>query len=63
MFPMVDAETGTLDVRCSSAISFVAQQQPSAKRKRDMLEGRANKSACHSSSKRSTRGAGALRAA
>jgi hypothetical protein len=41
----------------------VAQQHPSAKRKRDIAEDRATKSARHSSSKRSDKDAGALRAA
>jgi hypothetical protein len=46
---MAELATGTLDARCSCAITLVAQQHPSAKRKRDMTEGLAAKSASHSS--------------
>jgi hypothetical protein len=60
---MAGLVTGTLDGPCSYAITLVAQQHPSAKRKRDIAEDRAAKSARHSSSSRSDRDAGAQRAA
>jgi hypothetical protein len=55
--------TGTLEGWYSRAITCVAQQQPMAKRSRDIAEGRAAKSASHSSSNRCDKDSGARQAA
>jgi hypothetical protein len=60
---MAAPATGILAGWCSRAITLVAQQHPSAKRKRELAEDRTAKSAPHSSSNRSDRSGGALHAA
>jgi hypothetical protein len=63
LLPTTELTTGTLEGWCSNAITCVAQQQPMAKRSRDIAEGRAAKSASHSSSKRCDKDSGAREAA
>jgi hypothetical protein len=60
---MAELVTGIFAGRYSRKITLVAQQHPTANRKRDMAEDRTAQSARHSSSNRSDRSGGALHAA